>query len=73
MERLPCSWGERGGSVLGMAGHRQGDLPHPGGRGGFVRGLGPCLLRALAIPVNAAIFLPYEMCMKSRIPCHDDP
>ena len=44
-----------------------------GAGGGFVRGLGPCLLRALAFPVNAAIFLPYEMCMKSRIPCHDDP
>ena len=49
------------GAYWNGRGHVREDLPHPRGAGrGFVRGLGPCLLRAF--PVNAAIFLPYEMC-----------
>jgi len=52
------------GAKLTMLGHLREVLREAGPRGLF-RGLGPCLLRAF--PVNAVIFLSYEMSMGLQI------
>mmetsp|Transcript_25589 Transcript_25589/g.61533 ORF Transcript_25589/g.61533 Transcript_25589/m.61533 type:complete len:279 (+) Transcript_25589:134-970(+) len=48
-----------GGRKMTMSAHFR-DIYEKNGIRGFFRGLGPCLLRAF--PVNAAIFLAYDLC-----------
>ena len=57
--RMEASVAFDGGQQLTMTGHIK-EIYRQSGVKGFFRGIGPCLLRAF--PVNATIFLTYELC-----------